>query len=126
MHHPIYEAGLFLAKDGRSECLACVAGLRQYSIAFPQFWDCADEIELLYAANLIQRTSKDPSLPDSAYTSNDSTDWPGSMIHIAWPSKGLENRGSTLVRRFARGFSQADERRLAMVILHSRMFEMVR
>ncbi|OCF45377.1 hypothetical protein I317_00622 [Kwoniella heveanensis CBS 569] len=50
IHHTIYEAGLYLASRGRSEHLICVAGLRQYSLAFPALWDQADELETVYAA----------------------------------------------------------------------------
>ena len=46
----MYAAGLFLAEEGREECMACIAGLWQYSIPFPQFWEQADEIERVYAA----------------------------------------------------------------------------
>ena len=48
LHHPMHEAGLYLAEQGRDECFACVAGIRQYCIAYPQFWSQAEEIERTY------------------------------------------------------------------------------
>ncbi|EIW70020.1 hypothetical protein TREMEDRAFT_30253, partial [Tremella mesenterica DSM 1558] len=48
LYHPIYEAGCFLANMGRMECLACIAGMKQYSIAYPQMWDFSIEIENIY------------------------------------------------------------------------------
>ena len=51
MYHPIYQAGIYLAENGREECLACVAGLRQYAIAYPRLWEIADEVEKLYHTN---------------------------------------------------------------------------
>ena len=48
--HPMYEAGRFLAEEGREECMASAAGLWQYSTPFPQFWESANEIERLYMA----------------------------------------------------------------------------
>lgn len=45
LYRPIYDAGIFLARRGQDECLGCVAGLRQYAIAYPQMWDLADEID---------------------------------------------------------------------------------
>lgn len=53
LYHPIYEAGLYLAEQGREECMISVVGLRQYCIPYPQFWTQAEEIERLYNARLI-------------------------------------------------------------------------
>jgi hypothetical protein len=44
----MHMAGLYLAKRGRSESLACIAGIKQYCHAYPQFWCQAEEIEGLY------------------------------------------------------------------------------
>ncbi|KIY34418.1 hypothetical protein I305_03200 [Cryptococcus gattii E566] len=51
IHHPIYEAGLYLAQRGRAEYLACVVGLKQYAITFPATWDDAEELEKIYAGS---------------------------------------------------------------------------
>lgn len=45
LYRPIYDAGMFLARRGQDECLGCVAGLKQYAVAYPQMWDLAAEIE---------------------------------------------------------------------------------
>lgn len=45
LYRPIYDAGMFLARRGQDECLGCVAGLRQYAMAYPQMWELAAEIE---------------------------------------------------------------------------------
>lgn len=98
MHHPIYEAGLFLADEGRDECLACVAGLRQYSISFPQFWDCAGEIEKLYWSRVARPVVEEAAVPGPGSTVVVATNWGGIFHNEGWLAKGWENRGSTLVR----------------------------
>lgn len=55
IYKPIYEAGLYLARQGKEECLACVAGLRQYAIPFPSIWSSAEEIEILYLTTTEKR-----------------------------------------------------------------------
>ena len=62
MYHPIYETGLFLAEQGHEHCLVSVAALRQYCLAYPQFWTQAEEIERLYNARLITG----PSVPQAS------------------------------------------------------------
>lgn len=42
---PIYDAGMYLARQGRDECLGCFAGLKQYAGPYPQMWEHALEIE---------------------------------------------------------------------------------
>ena len=61
LHHPIFESGLYLAKNGRQECLASVAGLRQYSIPYPQMWGLAEEIEQVYKSTQLAQSSQAPS-----------------------------------------------------------------
>jgi hypothetical protein len=61
--HPIYEAGLYLAKQGKEECLICVAGLKQYSIPFPCVWVLAEEIETVFASTIAFRNI--PKLPQA-------------------------------------------------------------
>lgn len=56
LHSPIYEAGLYLAEQGREDCMALVAGLRQHCISYPQFWSAAEEIERLYNARVLAGT----------------------------------------------------------------------
>lgn len=36
---------MFLARQGRDECLGCFAGLKQYAGPYPQMWEHALEIE---------------------------------------------------------------------------------
>lgn len=48
IYHPIYEAGLYLARQGNEEYQACSAALRQYSSPFPSIWYLAKEIEGVY------------------------------------------------------------------------------
>nr|XP_031861170.1 uncharacterized protein CI109_003531 [Kwoniella shandongensis]KAA5528242.1 hypothetical protein CI109_003531 [Kwoniella shandongensis] len=63
-HHPVYEAGLYLARRGRVECLACVAGLKQYSVTFPSLWEEAEELKRLYEASKPQpQLAADPFVP---------------------------------------------------------------
>jgi len=111
IHHPIYEAGLFLADDGRSECLACVAGLRQYSTAFPQFWETTDEIELRYSAMIARTTRLEKSNSGIGQVLSDGKERMASMQSGSWPSKGGENRSSTLV---CRSFCDAREYELIL------------
>lgn len=68
------EAGRFLAAQGREEYLACVLGIRQYSIAFPQFWAVANELEETYAAARYQRDST--ITPASMHSSRSSGNLP--------------------------------------------------
>ncbi|KAK8869613.1 hypothetical protein IAR55_000180 [Kwoniella newhampshirensis] len=56
-HHPVYEAGRYLASQGRVESLACVAGLKQYSTTFPAMWTQAEEVERIYEMNKSQPLS---------------------------------------------------------------------
>ena len=45
IYHPIYEAGLYLAKQGKEEHHICVAALKQYSIPLPSVRALVEEIE---------------------------------------------------------------------------------
>ena len=64
IYHPIYEAGLYLAKQGKEECLICVAGLKQYSNTFPSVWALAEEIEIVFASTIATRNTTDaPQAP---------------------------------------------------------------
>lgn len=45
LYKPIFDAGMYLARQGREDCLGCVAGLRQYAGPYPQMLDCALEIQ---------------------------------------------------------------------------------
>jgi hypothetical protein len=68
IYHPIYEAGLHLAKQGKEECLICVAGLKQYSIPFPSVWVLAEEIETIFASTIAFRNiSKVPQATVHVY-----------------------------------------------------------
>lgn len=60
IYHPIYEAGLYLAKQGKEECLICVEGLKQYSIPFPSVWVLAEEIEGIFASTVAVRNAQAP------------------------------------------------------------------
>ena len=46
--YPVYLAGLLLAESGKDEALVCVAGLKQYSIAYGYLWELAEEVEKLH------------------------------------------------------------------------------
>lgn len=78
IYHPIYQAGLYLASQGKEECLACVAGLKQYAAPFPSIFALAQEIETLYVntKNRAPQTSLmgvghlPPSLPPLSSTPN--------------------------------------------------------
>lgn len=50
LYYPIFLAGLMLAEAGKSEYLACVAGLKQYSISFGHLWELAEEVEHVYTS----------------------------------------------------------------------------
>ncbi|ORX33743.1 hypothetical protein BD324DRAFT_638421 [Kockovaella imperatae] len=49
LYQPICEAGWYFASQGRAECQTCVDGLKQYSLAYPSFWDTALNMERMYA-----------------------------------------------------------------------------
>jgi hypothetical protein len=49
LHRPIYEAGMYLARKGRQEYQINVAGIRQYSIPYPHFWEQANEMDRVFA-----------------------------------------------------------------------------
>lgn len=51
LYRPIFDAGMYLARQGREDCLGCVAGLRQYAGPYPQMLDCALEIQETLFAN---------------------------------------------------------------------------
>ncbi|BEI79573.1 hypothetical protein CcaverHIS002_0101020 [Cutaneotrichosporon cavernicola] len=51
LYRPIYDAGMFLAREGLDDCLGCIAGLRLYSAAYPQIWELAAEIEAAFLFN---------------------------------------------------------------------------
>ncbi|ODN83388.1 hypothetical protein L202_01532 [Cryptococcus amylolentus CBS 6039] len=57
INQPIYEAGLYLAKHGKVECLACIVGLKQYSTTFPAIWSQVKELERVYENQVAQDTS---------------------------------------------------------------------
>ncbi|WVQ71867.1 hypothetical protein IAR50_001409 [Cryptococcus sp. DSM 104548] len=57
INQPIYEAGLYLAKQGKVECLACIVGLKQYSITFPAMWSQVKELERVYEARVTPNPS---------------------------------------------------------------------
>ncbi len=48
LYRPIYDAGMYLARQGREDCLGCVAGLRLYATPYPQMWELAGEIEAAF------------------------------------------------------------------------------
>lgn len=48
LYRPIYDAGMYLARQGREDCLGCVAGLRLYAAPYPQMWELATEIETAF------------------------------------------------------------------------------
>ncbi|KIO06193.1 hypothetical protein M404DRAFT_139322, partial [Pisolithus tinctorius Marx 270] len=48
MHVSIIRAGMLLARLGRPEAQNCIEGLRQYSYAYEETWDQADQIERTY------------------------------------------------------------------------------
>lgn len=54
---------MILAKAGRPECKTCIAGLRQYSIAFGHLWEVAEEVEQLYRANTPMSRTPSYTLP---------------------------------------------------------------
>lgn len=51
---------MYLALAGRSECLTCVAALRQYGISFEEAYDRADELEVLYSKRSASLLNKQP------------------------------------------------------------------
>lgn len=53
LYRPIYDAGMFLARRGQDESLACIAGLRQYATAYPQVWALAADIERTLALSTL-------------------------------------------------------------------------
>lgn len=57
LSHPAYVAGVVLARASRPEYKTCVAGLRQYSIAFGHLWEQAEELEQIYRSSLSTRQS---------------------------------------------------------------------
>lgn len=57
LSHPAYLAGLILARSGKSECKPCIAGLRQYSIAFGHLWELAEEVEGIYQSTISRAQS---------------------------------------------------------------------
>ncbi|KLT46287.1 hypothetical protein CC85DRAFT_59374 [Cutaneotrichosporon oleaginosum] len=50
LYRPIYDGGMYLARQGRDDCLGCVAGLRLYATAYPQMWELARDIESAFLA----------------------------------------------------------------------------
>ncbi|EJT98726.1 hypothetical protein DACRYDRAFT_110626 [Dacryopinax primogenitus] len=49
LHYAIYAAGLTLAREGAPETVNCIAGLRQYSSAYPDAGPEADHISTIFA-----------------------------------------------------------------------------
>nr|ODN87851.1 hypothetical protein L203_03053 [Cryptococcus depauperatus CBS 7841] len=90
MHYPIHEAGLHLARQNRSECLACIVGLKQYSNTFPAVWEQAEALEEIYAANAHPSSAKNqfnplasPNLPQpSAMPSSSNLE---DIFKASWP-----------------------------------------
>ncbi|KAG9024323.1 hypothetical protein FRB95_011644 [Tulasnella sp. JGI-2019a] len=52
LHYSLYAAGHMLALAGRSEVTTCIAGLKQYGLAYEDAFDQAAELEGIYAATL--------------------------------------------------------------------------
>jgi hypothetical protein len=52
LYHPIYYAGLYLASKGHEGTSACIIGLKQYALPFPQVWESAQKIQVIYLAAL--------------------------------------------------------------------------
>lgn len=46
----MYLAGKVLANSGKEESKSCIAGLRQFSLAYPHLWELADELDTVYAS----------------------------------------------------------------------------
>lgn len=66
LYRPMYDAGMFLARQGREESRALVAGLRQYAGPYPQMWDLALEIEAVLLESVSSAGSAFP-LPTAAH-----------------------------------------------------------
>lgn len=45
LYRPIFDAGMYLARQGLEDCMGCVAGLKQYSGPYPQMLECALDIQ---------------------------------------------------------------------------------
>ncbi|KAG8852103.1 hypothetical protein FRB96_008904 [Tulasnella sp. 330] len=52
LHYALYAAGHMLALAGRSEVTTCIAGLKQYGLAYEDAFDQAAELEAIYSAAL--------------------------------------------------------------------------
>jgi len=87
LHQPIYEAGLFLAEQGREECMIAVAGLQQYCIPYPQFWPRAEEIERLFRA-------RQASVATAYATGSDHAPLPYTGAAVDTPLSGASITGS--------------------------------
>jgi hypothetical protein len=107
IYHPIYEAGLYLAKQGKEECLICVAGLKQYSIPFPSVAILAEEIEVIYGSTISHSSSNQPTTENhipSVSASNSTSTVPApvaghagqvdqsasNLQNISWPTKSTQ------------------------------------
>jgi hypothetical protein len=93
--HPIYEAGLYLAKQGKEECLICIAGLKQYSIPFPSVWALAEEVEVIYTSHITANKNRaTPFVLPAAPGTTQPSDYPASVPlgHVGVSSNG--NAGS--------------------------------
>lgn len=44
-YRPIFDSGMYLARQGNMDCMGCILALKQYAVAYPQMWDLALEIE---------------------------------------------------------------------------------
>lgn len=54
----MYLAGLLLAEAGKADALICVAGLKQYSIAYGHLWEMAEEVERLHERAMALQNAK--------------------------------------------------------------------
>lgn len=68
LYRPIFDAGMYLARQGREDCLGCVAGLRLYAVPYPQMWELAAEIEAAFLKANVNPSSSAPLLDASVST----------------------------------------------------------
>jgi hypothetical protein len=62
---------MYLARNGRMEFIACVAGMKQYCIAYPQFWHQAEEMEEAYELYKAERGSLPEPVPSKVGGGNE-------------------------------------------------------
>ncbi|CED85154.1 Zn(2)-C6 fungal-type DNA-binding domain [Phaffia rhodozyma] len=59
LHHPIVEAGIYLAQHGYPSFQSCVTGLRQYGMSYDECYDEADMIVGMYERAIRQKPITD-------------------------------------------------------------------